>query len=391
LSVIDELADGLYGGSKLVKNSPQTNKDIYFVVRTSTTQVRSNRRNKTHRNVALFRTKKGGSTRSNIAFMTCSFVELDGANDSKIKTQGDVLTLIRENNLPEPSYVIETSRGHFHILWTYDNPLPWTEKMESYWASQQKRLIQLFEQGGFLVDKGASLNPCQNLRNPSQLHAYNYKRRCEVFIHKTFKKTSLRAIYKALNATNIPNPTPMKASVRLRQYERQNKTFTLTHKELAIDLNLSPRTIKREIKQAIQNGDLRIVARLGNNSEKTRTTHYESLLYVEKFPEVPCSINTSNSLQTKVLLRDFKLVGAKKGRRQKTLFALGLHLKCRLGKRAYVESIRDALKGGAMRCHVSEKEFERTLKNIMKPAYSHPLSLAKMRGWGLLEETNNFH
>ena len=207
--------------------------------------MRSNRRNYSHRNVSLFRTKKDGSTRANIAYMTCSFLELDGSTDGTIKTQGDVLTLIRENNIPTASYVIETSRGHFHLVWNYNNPLPWTEKNESYWKAQQKRLIQLFEQGGFLVDKGASMNPTQNLRNPSQLNAYNFKRRCKVEIHSTYSKTSLRAIYRALNGTNIPNPKRLRASIKLRRFLRANKTFTLTYQELADALGVSLRTVKR--------------------------------------------------------------------------------------------------------------------------------------------------
>jgi len=377
----------LYSGSKLVRNTPRKTSDTYFVIKTRATSVGSYRRNYSHRSVALFKTKKGGATRANIGYMNCSFLELDGANDNTIKSLEDVLSLISNNNLPTASYIIQTSPGHFHLIWDYSRPLPWTQKGESYWLSVQKRNIELFEKGGFLVDKGASLNPVQNLRNHSQLQPYNFKRRCKVYIHKTYNKTSLRRLYKALNKAGIPNPRPMKAGVRLRRYERANKTFTATHKELAIDLNLSPRTIKREIKKAVQNGDLRIVARLGNNSEKTRTTQYESLIFIEQFPEVPLVSIKDNSVQTEVLIRDFKLAGAKRGWRQKTIFALGLYLKAQLGKRACVEAIRAELEGGAMRCHVSEKEFGRTLKNIMKNSYTHPLSLSKLRAWELIEET----
>ena len=235
------------------------------------------------------------------------------------------------------------------------------------------------------MDKMASLNPTQNLRNPSQLQPYNYKRRCKVSIHKSYKKTSLRTIYRALNATNIPNPTPMKASVKLRQYERQNKTFTATQKELAIDLNLSPRTIKREIKQAVQNGDLRIVARLGNNSEKTRTTQYESLIFIEKFPEVPLVSIKDNSVPETNLLEKFKRVGAEKGKRNKTAFVLAVGLSCESDKTASIAEIEDQLRGGALRSGLSEKELVRTIRNAIKPEYTHPFSLAKLQDWELLE------
>ena len=391
LSFIDQIQDGLYTSSKLVRNEPRKTSDSYFVVRTFKDSVRSYRRNYSHKSVALFRTKKEGSTRKNIEYMLCSFVELDGSTDNSIKTQRDVMTLIRENNLPTVPHVIQTSPGHFHVIWNYNNPLPWNERNESYWTSQQKRLIKLFEQGGFLVDVGASMNPTQNLRNPSQLNPYNFKRRCEVVIHKSYQKTSLRAIYKALNKTSIPNPKRLPASVKLRRYLREHETFTLTLAELAENLNMSLRTVKTQVSRAVQNGDLRIVARLGNNNSKPRNTRYGSLLFIEKIPEVQSSISKINSLPAEGLLRGFKQNGTSVGRRNNALFALGLHIKAKLGKRASIEAIRAELGGGAMRSHVREKEFEKTLRNAMKSAYAHPFSLSKLRKWGLVERTGRSH
>ena len=386
-SYIDQVADGFYHASKLVRNTPRKTSDTYFVIKTRATSVGSYRRNYSHRNVALFKTKRDGPTRANIEFVTCSFLELDGSTDNTIKTRRDVFTLTRENNIPTASYVIETSKGNFHVIWNYNNPLPWTEKNESYWTAQQKRLIQLFEQGGFLVDKGASMNPTQNLRNPSQLNAYNFKRRCEVFIHKTFKKTSLRSLYNALNTTSIPNPRPIPASVKLRRYLRANQTFEITLSQLAENLGTSLRTVKTQVSRAVQNGDLRIVARTGNNSGQVRATQYESMLFIEQFPEVQLSSIKTILSGNRGLLAKFKLVGAKKGLRHKTIFALGLFIKHRLGKTACIEAIRAELVQGGRACHVREKEFERILKSIMKNTYSHPFSMAKLRKWGLLEET----
>jgi len=388
LSVIDQGTDG-YSPAKLVRNSPQTNKDIYFTIRTTKTVIRSNRRNYSHRSVALYRTKKHGSTRANIEYLSCSFVEMDGSNGT-VKTQEDVFTLIRENNLPKASYVIETSRGHFHLIWNYNNPLPWTTKNESYWIAQQKRLIQLFSRAGFLVDVGASMNPCQFLRNPSQLRAFNFKRRCKVYIHKTYNKTSLRRLYKALNGTNISNPKRVQASTKLRRDLRQNKTFITTHKAYAKKHGVSERTMRTEIKRAIANGDLQIVRRTGNNKRFTRATEYISNLYLEPNSQ---NGNTSsikdNAVQTEGLLRDFKRKGASVGRRQKTIFALGLEIKAQLGERASVGALRAELEGGARHCHFPEKEFERTLKNIMKISYTNPFSLSKLREWNLIMENKD--
>jgi len=324
--------------------------------------------------------------------MTGSFLELDGATDGTIKTQGDVLALINKNSLPMPSYVIQTSRGHFHLLWNYNNPLPWTNKGENYWTAQQKRLIELFRRAGFDVDGGASLNPTQNLRNPSQLNPFNFKRRCEVFIHKSYQKTSLRAIYRALNGTNIPNPKRLPASVKLRRYLRANKTFTLTLAELAGTLGIALSTAERIVKRAIANGDMFTDAKVGNNKRFVRTTRYRSGLYLEpQFSEPSHSSSKTILSGSRALLERFRLVGAEKGRRNRTIFALGLFLKAQLGKGACMEAIRGELLQGARACHVREREFERILKSIMKPAYSNPFSLAKMREWGLIEETKHLH
>ena len=384
-SYIDQVADGFYHASKLVRNTPRKTSDTYFVIKTRATSVGSYRRNYSHRNVALFRTKRDGPTRANIAFMNCSFLELDGANDGTIKTKEDVLALISRNNLPQVSYTIETSKGHFHVIWNYNNPLPWTIRNESYWLAQQKRLIQLFQKDGFNADSGASLNPTQNLRNPSQLQPFNFKRRCKVYIHRSYQKTSLRAIYRALNKTSIPNPRPIPASTKLRRYLRANQTFEITLAELAETLGTCTKTAQREVSRAVQNGDIQIVQRTGNNHGTKRATEYLSNLYIEtQFPERTLVRSTTNSVKKTNLLADFQAVGAKKGRRNRTAFVLAVGLSCESNKTATVEEIADQLRGGAMRSGLSERELVRTIKNAIKPVYSNPFSLPKMKEWGLL-------
>ncbi|MCH8014860.1 MAG: hypothetical protein IH823_08830 [Candidatus Dadabacteria bacterium] len=136
------------------------------------------------------------------------------------------------------------------------------------------------------------------------------------------------------------------------------------------------------------NGDMFAVGRVGNNKGTKRATEYLSKLYIEpQFSEPSHSISKINSLPIEDLLRDFKQVGTKVGRRQKTLFALGLHLKCRLGRAASIGAIRGELLEGSRLCGVQEKEFGKTLRNIMKSAYAHPFSLSKLRKWGLIERT----
>jgi len=394
LSFIDQGTDG-YGGSKLVRKEPRTNRDTYFKFRprkAKPTEMRSYRRNKTHKSVASYRTQAGGSKRANISHVNCSFLELDGSTNGTIKRKEDVQALINKNNLPEASDTIQTSKGHFHVIWDYNDPLPWNERNESYWLSVQKRYIELFEQAGFLVDKGASLNPTQNLRNPSQLNAFNFKRNCKVFIFKSYQKTSLRAIYKALNGTNIPNPKRVQASVKLRRDLRQNKTFITTHKAYAKKHGISERTMRTEIKRAIANGDLQIVRKTGNNKRFTRATEYISNLYLEQNSQNGnlSSIKT-NSVREGSLFLDFQANGAEKGRRNRTAFVLAVGLSCESDKTVTVIEIADQLRGGSLRSGLSEKELVRTIKNAAKPVYSNPFSLSKLRDWDLIVEPKHFH
>ena len=385
-SYIDQVADGFYHASKLVRNTPRKTSDTYFVIKTRATSVGSYRRNYSHKSVALYRTKKDGSTRANIEFITCSFLELDGSTDSTIKTKEDVLALARKNNLLEGLQTIETSKGNFHVMWIYTRPLPFTEKGESYWLAQQTRLIQLFQRAHFNVDIGASLNPTQNLRNPSQLNPYNFKRRCKVHIYKSYRKTSLRAIYRALNATNIPNPKRLPASVKLRRFLRANQTFTLTHKELAITLGIALSTAERIVKRAIANGDMFAVGKVGNNKGIIRATRYRSGLYLEpQFSEPSHSISTNNSLRKTNLLKDFQANGAENGRRNRTVFVLAVGLSCESNQTLTVSEIGDQLREGSLRSGLSEREFLRTIKNAVKPVYTNPLSLSKLQSWGLLK------
>jgi hypothetical protein len=386
LSFIDQLSDGFYSSSKLVRNEPRKTADTYFTIKTRKTSVRSYRRNYSHKSIALFRNKNDGPTRGNIAYILGSFLEIDGSTDNTIKTRRDVLTLVETNNFPKPSYVIETSIGHFHIVWTYNRPLPFTEKNESYWISQQSRLIQLFGQAGFLVDKGASMNPVQNLRNPSQLKAYNFKRRCKVIIHKTYQKTSLRAIYRALNGTSIPNPKDIRASVKLRRFLRANRTFTTTYKELAEALGVSVRTAKTEVQRAIRSGDMFLGGKVGSNKGIKRATRYKSGLYIEPwFSEVQCSISKTILWGNERVLGYFLRCGAPVGCRNRTVFACGLYMKLKGGGDVCLDEAVRLLRVGGEKSGLSKNEVMRTLGNAMKSRYTFPLSVDKLRLWGLLE------
>jgi len=389
--VIDQEHDGSYSPSKFVRSEPRSTRDIYDIFKsnyTSQVTIVSFKRNYSHKCIALFKKKNAGPARDNISYALCSFLELDGSTDGTTKTRNDVFSFCNLNGLPKPSYVIETSKGHFHVIWLYGNPLPWTEKNESYWMGQQKRLIELFKLGCYLVDEGASLNPVQNLRNPSQLEPYNYKRKCQVVIEKTFNKTSLRAIYRALNGTNIPNPKRVQARIKLRRYLRQNKHCPFTYDEWAEVLCVSRRTAVTVVQEAIANGDLTEPKMTGNNKGITRKTEYTSLIYIE-FGEpvsgVQASIFKTNLLANERLCADFLRRGAEEGYRVRTIFTLGVHLKlenCEIS----LQELKNMLEEGRKKSCTPEKEFERTLKSALKSQYTQRLSIAKMKQWGLAPE-----
>lgn len=232
------------------------------------------------------------------------------------------------------------------------------------------------------------MNPTQNLRNPSQLNAYNFKRRCQVFIHSTYQKTSLRAVYRALNGTCVPNPKRLRASIKLRRFLRANKTFTLTYQELADALGVSLRTVKREVEKAISNGDMFSAGRVGNNKGIKRATLYESGLYLEpRFSEVPHSISKAILSGNQTILARFQTVGAAEGWRNKTLLACCLYLKSKSRRTVTLGELVDALDRGRRLSGITEREFIRTIKNALKSNYKNPLSMSKLREWGLLQET----
>ncbi|MCH7950737.1 MAG: hypothetical protein IH875_09720 [Candidatus Dadabacteria bacterium] len=395
-SFIDQEHDSSYSPSKLVRSEPRSTKDIYDILKsnyTSQVKIVSFKRNYSHKCIALFKKKNAGPVRDNIDYVLGSFLELDGSTDGTTKTRNDVFAYCKLCNLPKPTYVIETSLGHFHVLWIYNNHLPWTEKNESYWMGQQKRLIELFKLGCFLVDEGASLNPVQNLRNPSQLEPYNYKRKCQVVIEKTFNKTSLRAIYRALNGTNIPNPKRVQARIKLRRYLRQNKHCPFTYDEWAEVLCVSRRTAVNVVQQAVANGDLSEPKMTGNNKGEKRRTHYTSLIFIEPeqpFSGVQTSICKTNYSANEWLYSDFCKNGAEKGYRNKTLFTLGVHLKLKKNGNISLEELKNALEQGRCKSCTPEKEFEQTLKNALKSKYIQRLSVAKLDKWGLLGTERNW-
>lgn len=399
LAFIDQEYDGLFLRSYLVPEHPKKNNQRYDIFKSRYTGVHisSYRRNKSHRCIATFKNKGGGPCIGNISQVNCSFLELDGSPDGSVKTRDDVFTKCRDFNFPTPSYVIQTSPGHFHVIWKYERPLPWNPKNERWWTAQQKRLIDGFRDFG--PDGKACLNPVQFLRNPTQLNPYNWKRKCDVIIYTTPFKTSLAAIQKVLDNAGFHNPR-IPAEQILRQFLRCHQNFTGTYKQWGELLGLSEGTMKRTVPKLIASGDMQRVEGYGNNKSQTRTNLYVSLIYLEpitnatetntetknnRFPEVSLERSKTSLSANAVLVREFCENGIRVGLRNKAIFACGLYEKWKSGGEIDFEQLYDILYAGFIKSGISEKEYIRTLKNVLKSRYVQPISVKKLIQWGLIE------
>jgi len=286
--------------------------------------------------------------------------------------------------------------GHFHVIWLYEIPLPWSPKNSRWWIAQQKRLIETFPDFG--PDTKACLNPVQFLRNPTQLNPFNYKRKCDVIIHSTKYRISLGALQQALDQTGIENPR-ISAETIIRQDLRKNGYINETYKEWGERLGLSKRTMAREIPKLIENDDLIIESRHGNNKGERRSIIYKSLIYIEPFTEpliseetekehfseVPIERSIASLPANERLLREFCGNGAVEGLRNKTMITCGLYVKWKKSGEISFDELYNVLYPGFVKCGISEKEYICTLRNALKAKYTHPLSRKTLENWGLLE------
>lgn len=406
LAFIDQDFDGHYNPARMVRLVPKKNKHRYqiFKTRFTGTHISSYRRNWSHRNVALFKKAKNGPCIDNILALTCSFLELDGGGHN-IMTCQDVLNTCKEYCLPTPSSIIETSPGHFHIRWEYVRHLPWTPKNARWWKAQQKRLIQIF--GYFGPDVNACLNPVQFLRNPSQIKPFNFKRRCDVAIHRSRYKSSLGLLQKRLDYAGIPNER-LRADTIIRQDLRSRERVKETYAEWGKRLGLSERTIRRALPALIASGDIRLIGFSGNNRHGGRVAEYESLVFLRPHAEIQETLNDckstaktfnsqnghlerskTNLSANGLLLSMFIEHGAMEGCRNKTIFACGLYAKWKNGGTISSEKLREMLFAGFMKTGLSEKEFQQTLENVQKVKYQFPLSHNTLREWGLFTAQSN--
>jgi hypothetical protein len=395
LAFIDQEFDGSYSPARLVLIEPKKNNERYNVFvspHTDQAHISSYRRDWSHRNISTFKKKrKGGPNKENIDTILGSFLEIDGRKDN-IKTIEDIYLRCKDNGLPTPSSVIETSEGRFHVIWLYERPISWNPKNERWWTSQQQRLIPIFDDFG--PDVHACLNPVQFLRNRTQLNPFNYKRKCDVVIHNTKHKTSLGVLQRSLDRLGIDNPR-IPAETIIRQDLRKNSTINETYKEWGARLGLSVSTMAREVPKLLKNKDITILSRQGNNKKQKRFTVYKSLIYQEPNTEFYESEETQEStvsemplerIKTKFysnaqVMREFCEHGAPEGVRNKTVFICSLYLKCRNKGEISENEVYERLFSGFTSCGLTEKEYRRTIRSALKSQYDRPFSNAKISIW----------
>ncbi len=414
LAFLNQERDGSYAPARMVRENPARQIHRYFTYKsqyTGKSTVTSARRNYSRRQIVTLRIWKGGCGKDNIAFVIGLALELDGIEGEAPKSLYDVYLHLDDHKLPLPTYINETSPGHFHLIWLFQKPLPWTPKNARYWESQERRLVEVFAPFG--PDINACLNPVQFYQNWTQLNPYNHKRKCDINIHRTGHKTSMSAIQHALDRAGVLNEwiPRIPAETLIRQDLRQRKYITETYTQWGKRLGLSKRTMDRVIPKLIENGDLIKEQTRGNNKPVKRTYFYKSMLYIEPrtefnntekvshevtpilTPKVPTSfkeLRYAKETASAALAKAFRKHGARENYRNKTAYAVGRYEKWKSGGKICAGELKKRLMNGLMRSenygasgNFTVAELDRTVQNVLKSKYIQPLSRKTLAEWGL--------
>jgi len=187
----------------------------------------------------------------------------------------------------------------------------------------------------------------------------------------------------------------------LRQDLRQREYIIETQKKWGIRFGVSVRTMNRLIPKLIKEGAIRVVDSVGNNKKQKRINTYESLIYIQPYneysdlenitenqtsSELPCIERSKTSLlHSQLLLLSFNENGAEIGVRNRTIFACGLYLKWKNHGKITFKELYDSLLPGYLLSNLSEPEYMRTIRNILKEKYNHYFSSKKLIEWGIVE------
>lgn len=214
-----------------------------------------------------------GKTKENIHTIYFNFLDLDC--DDLILTTDIIIQRCNAYNLPYPTYIIETSPNHFHILWQLKKPLILNnKKLLRYWESIQARLYQTFKDLG--ADPNA-LDSNRYLRNPYNDDQVNtkYPEKPKIQIFKYNNYSTLGEFNEAFINAGIQNPrsggerrsqTSFEISKKkLLHFFKENKKFQGTYRDISELLEIPESTLYLIVKWIVKKGLLkRFRERIGN-------------------------------------------------------------------------------------------------------------------------------
>ena len=108
---------------------------------------------------------------NNIYSIRYCFVDIDS---QLVLSQEIILQRCRAYEIPNPTYIINTSKSHYQCIWELKDELTLeNEKLLNYWKIIQKSLHNLFSDLG--ADSYLCDNPAYYIRNPNKALTYNFK------------------------------------------------------------------------------------------------------------------------------------------------------------------------------------------------------------------------
>jgi len=324
-----------------------------------------------------------GKTTENIHSVYYSFLDIDC--NHLVLTSDIIKQRCNALDLPYPTYIINTSPNHFHLLWKLKKPvINRNHRILSYWDAVQKLLYKAFQ------DLGADpkcLDPNRYLRNPYNKHQINtkYTDKPSISIENTKEYTSLDDLYGLLvNAGYTPkntvrvttrNKTPYEISKRkLYTFLRKNPKYHGTYKDLSELVQIPERTLYLICKWFEENGVIsRFTQRIGNTWNtiicflKVDTASKSNSLSTYKNNSFNY-INTFKNLVVKVAEK-----GISPGNRNSGYFVLILFLKN--FEKWNPDRITRIFEPGALKKHFKLQELRKIVSSIFRNDYKNTPTL----------------
>ncbi len=330
--------------------------------------------------------RKSGKCKENLYSILGCFTDLDSPLPVDEET---IRQRCRAYNLPEPTYIIETSPNHYHVVWIFERSLIINHRsLLQFWGLVQDAIYELFKDLG--ADSNAK-DACRYLRNPNKPNAVNYKYPDKPTIKTVHRggKTSLSNLYYSLRdaglieqkektlaqATGWLERNRAKgrvARLKLRTFLKQHPDWTGTYSQLFAQLGICERTgylITAQLK-AKASGELK------TENIRVGRTWVTRFTFDTANSSKPCTPRGDISLYFQAL-GGFNSTGIGEHYRNNAVFLLGLWLKV-LGRGNWgADDVQGMLEPGFLRSfsqgsHLFDRaEFGKTISNAFKGRYTH--------------------